>query len=158
MTWAKLVWSRTALPKTRFILWLVFLDKLKTKDRLLKISVTPDDLCPLCGENSESINHLFFACRFSKKCLDATMAWLGSNVNISSLSNLASKKWRVLVARRKIICIALSCLVYNIWQCRNEAIWLAKVKSIETMLKNIKLEVKTRSSFICAKEVDRDAI
>ena len=33
----------------------------------------------------------------------------------------------------------------------------AKVKSIEMVLKTIKLEVKSRSSFICAKEFDRDS-
>ena len=109
--WEKLVWSRTALPKTRFIRWLAFLNKLKTQlDLLHKIGVTPDDMYPLFGDNSESVNHLFFACKFNKKCLDATMAWLGSNVHIFSPSNLASKKRKVPVARKKIICTALSCL------------------------------------------------
>lgn len=125
---------------------------------LHKIGITSDDTCPLCGEHSESVNHLLFVCEFSKKCLDATMTWLGSNVIISSISNLTSKKWRVLVARRRIIiCTALSCLIYHIWQCRNVAIWQAKVKSIETVIKNIKIEVKARSSLICAKEDDKDA-
>ena len=59
--------------------------------------------------------------------------------------------------KKEIICTAPSCLVYQIWHSPNEAIWQAKVKIIEHVLKNIKLEVKARSSFISAKELDRDA-
>ena len=43
-------------PKTRFILWLAFLNKFKTKDRLFKLGVTPNESCPLCGDEREDID------------------------------------------------------------------------------------------------------
>lgn len=143
--------------QNKIILWLALLNKLKTKDRLFKMGVTPRDSCSLCSTESETINHLFFVCRFSTKCLEATLAWLGSKVQITSLSNLPSKKWRIPIARKKVFCIALSCLVYQIWKSRNEAIWQAIVKSNERVLKNLKREVKAQFSIICAKEIEKDA-
>lgn len=88
VNWASWVWSRYALPKTRLIVWLALLDKLKTKDRLFEIDLTPNDSCPLCGTNSESIKHMFFSCKFSTHCLEAVMTWL--RLKISSLGNLAT--------------------------------------------------------------------
>ena len=78
-----LVKDRT--PKIRFILWLAFLNKLKTKDWFFRIGVTPNDFCAFCGIESESITLLFFAYRFSQNCLNASMNWLGSKTKIFSL-------------------------------------------------------------------------
>ena len=52
--------------------------------------------------------------------------------------------------------IALSSLVYQIWKTRNEAIWQAKVKAIDYVLKTINYEAKARSTTIGVTEDDRD--
>ena len=65
--WVNIVWNRLSIPKTRFIFWMVALQKLKKKDKY--IGVLDNDLCPLCSIRSESNAHLFFECAFSQQCL-----------------------------------------------------------------------------------------
>ena len=67
--WDKLVWNRTSIPKSHFILQLAMLDKLKTKTRLCALGVISEDLCPICGLAPEITNHLFFHCHFSRSCI-----------------------------------------------------------------------------------------
>ena len=58
--WSKLVWNRSSIPKARFVYWMVMLNRLKTRDKLKAIGVIDDDLCPMCGDASESADHIFF--------------------------------------------------------------------------------------------------
>lgn len=64
--WSKLVWFRSNLPKHSFILWLAFLDRLHTRDRLCKWNVTTSDTCFFCNNGREEISHIF-SCKFSNK-------------------------------------------------------------------------------------------
>ncbi|KAF4354750.1 hypothetical protein F8388_026545 [Cannabis sativa] len=61
--WSKEVWSRMNTPKQSIILWLVMLNKLKTKDRLIKMGIMVQEKCSLCEEQAKSIQHLFFDCK-----------------------------------------------------------------------------------------------
>uniref|UniRef100_A0A803PE03 Reverse transcriptase domain-containing protein n=1 Tax=Cannabis sativa TaxID=3483 RepID=A0A803PE03_CANSA len=67
--WCKHVWDRLVIPKHKFILWLVLWDRLKTKDRISKYDTQVDLTCLLCGKGNESVQHLFFQCEYSSKCL-----------------------------------------------------------------------------------------
>lgn len=46
-------------PKHSFVGWLVSLDKIRTKVRLLKADICDDDICILCGQMAESTQQLF---------------------------------------------------------------------------------------------------
>ena len=61
VSWCKVVWNRCSIPKARFFFWMVMLNRLKTRDRLKAVGVLVDDICPICGEVSESIDHIFFS-------------------------------------------------------------------------------------------------
>lgn len=65
VTWSKLVWERVSLPKHRFILWLVCLQRLKTREQLAHFGMQVDQSCLLCGADIENIQHLFFNCVYS---------------------------------------------------------------------------------------------
>ena len=69
MQWDVFVWNRLSIPKARFIAWLAFSRKLKTRDRLVQMGVLTEDMCPICGLYPESVEHLFFDCCFSMQCL-----------------------------------------------------------------------------------------
>ena len=56
--WNNIVWSRCATPRSKFIAWLAFNNRLKTKHRLKLAGVVENDNCPLCGLESEIVNHL----------------------------------------------------------------------------------------------------
>lgn len=45
---------------------------------------------------------------------------------------------------RQVFTIALAAPMYQVWHCGNEAIWNAKVYTIETIVKKIQFDVKNR--------------
>ncbi|GAV80386.1 LOW QUALITY PROTEIN: zf-RVT domain-containing protein, partial [Cephalotus follicularis] len=66
VTWAKVVWYRGAIQKHSFCLWLTFRKAHLTRDKLHAFSVVQQSLCPFgCGQQ-ETIDHLFFACAYTK--------------------------------------------------------------------------------------------
>ncbi|XP_056698543.1 uncharacterized protein [Spinacia oleracea] len=83
--WARYVWNRLTIPKYRFTLWVLLLERLKTRDRLFQYGVCADNLCPLCGNYVEICAHLFFDCVYSRKFLADLMAWLGLSTHRTSV-------------------------------------------------------------------------
>ena len=69
VVWAVFVWNMSSIPKDCFILWLAVNDRLKSRDKLAALGLTPTDTCPLCGLILESHSHMFFACNYSSQCL-----------------------------------------------------------------------------------------
>ena len=65
--WRKLLWYKGAMPRFSFTLWLLILNKLPTGDRLARIGIIPSDLCSICHLQSETVNHLFFDCDYSRQ-------------------------------------------------------------------------------------------
>uniref|UniRef100_A0A2P2IQZ4 Reverse transcriptase zinc-binding domain-containing protein n=1 Tax=Rhizophora mucronata TaxID=61149 RepID=A0A2P2IQZ4_RHIMU len=57
--WFELVWGSCQFPKHSFIAWLAILNRLSTKDRLLRKGTTTDFAHSLCGPAEESGNRLF---------------------------------------------------------------------------------------------------
>ncbi|XP_056698474.1 uncharacterized protein [Spinacia oleracea] len=66
--WTNAVWDKLSIPKHRFISWLAMLERLNTKDILVKMGITADMLCFLCGSAVENHKHLFFECHYSARC------------------------------------------------------------------------------------------
>ncbi|XP_021867556.1 uncharacterized protein [Spinacia oleracea] len=148
------VWNRLTIPKHRFILWLTMLDRLKTKERLHKVGITPDDLCPICFTQVEKINHLFFTCEFSKQCRQLLMNWLGVHLNRTTITGLLKGVQRHSRGKSKkaIIFTIIARLVYNIGKARNAAVWSAKVPTVQATVACIKAEVKGRVHNLLSKK------
>uniref|UniRef100_A0A803PEX9 Reverse transcriptase domain-containing protein n=1 Tax=Cannabis sativa TaxID=3483 RepID=A0A803PEX9_CANSA len=64
------------------------LDRLKTKQRLVKFQITADAQCILCGDSEETAPHLFFCSRFSQECLGQIKDWLCWRAATTSLQNV----------------------------------------------------------------------
>lgn len=75
--WGDATWNRATIPRSRFIIWLAYHDRLKTKQHLFSLGVVEDDKCPICGNATETVAHLFFQCRFSRQCMEMLRHWLG---------------------------------------------------------------------------------
>lgn len=86
--WSSYVWNRYTQPKHRFILWLSVQNRLKTKDRLKRIGVCADDVCPICGQHGETVKHLFFQCYYSSQCIEQVLRWLGMHWNARNVFQL----------------------------------------------------------------------
>ena len=72
----KFLWNRASIPKQRFILWLTCEHKLKTRDILFCMGFIQDDRCPMCWSAADILEHIFFQCEFSAKCLASLFEWL----------------------------------------------------------------------------------
>ena len=63
--WSKAVWFLGGIPRHNFHTWLLVLDRIPTRDRLISWGINVDANCLLCNSMPESRNHLFFSCSFS---------------------------------------------------------------------------------------------
>ena len=63
--WFNIVWFHGYVPKFAFIEWMLFKDRLLTRDKLRKWGCIQEDNCALCSSGVEDCNHLFFACGYS---------------------------------------------------------------------------------------------
>ena len=86
--WATAVWNRAVIPRRRFVVWFAYHERLKTKKRLKSMGVVEDDLCPICGTQPETTEHLFFKCNFSAQCTQALVNWMGVNWSIGELKDI----------------------------------------------------------------------
>ena len=61
------VWKNIAPPKVEFMLWLALLEKLNTKDLLVKkgILLSQANVCSFCTQHQEDIDHLLLNCQCS---------------------------------------------------------------------------------------------
>ncbi|KAE8719033.1 putative FKBP-type peptidyl-prolyl cis-trans isomerase 1 [Hibiscus syriacus] len=60
--WHKLIWFPLHIPKFNLIAWMALLNKLPTKDRLLRMGISNDNTCVNCNNSYESRDHLFSQC------------------------------------------------------------------------------------------------
>ena len=119
--WRALVWFKEAVPRFAFTMWLVMHDKLPTFDRLRNVGIIDSNQCPICRNEEESADHLFFGCAYSKEVWKIVMTehssiqpmeWTAlmqvlSNAPASNLLHNSTFKKR------------LSALTYYIWMERN---------------------------------------
>ncbi|KAM6592906.1 hypothetical protein CsatA_000609 [Cannabis sativa] len=115
--WDKIVWNRFNIPKHSFIAWLVMLGKLKTKERLMRFRVIEEDLCLLCKDSSETIEHMFYSCTFSTNCLFKIKEWLCWEVTAVSLKTICRwlSKARCNGFKKKVYTAVVIALIYLIW-------------------------------------------
>lgn len=64
--WASIVWCKQSIPKHNFITWRVCKGRLPTQSHLCKLGILNTSQCFFCWNNSETLEHLFFECPFSK--------------------------------------------------------------------------------------------
>ena len=76
----------------------------------MSIGVVDNEMCPICGIQPETIDHLFFACDFSKQCVENHKSWIGVNWSIRILKDLI-RKWRLPKAKLRLVAAIFSNLV-----------------------------------------------
>ena len=67
--------------------------ELKTKDKLHEVGVTADEICPLCAATKESVQHLYFECPFSQRCLDSIETWIG--IRFKAIARMDFRKYKL---------------------------------------------------------------
>ncbi|XP_038993245.1 uncharacterized protein LOC120116936 [Hibiscus syriacus] len=67
VSWHRIIWFPAHIPKFSLIAWMATLDRLPTRDRLIRFSLVLDNGCVLCGSGIESRDHLFTDCSFAQE-------------------------------------------------------------------------------------------
>ncbi|KAI4328652.1 hypothetical protein L6164_020988 [Bauhinia variegata] len=66
----EMIWNMQALPIIKILLWKILLDKTELPTcykRLFKLKFVDDPLCPICGEDGETIEHVFLLCKWASR-------------------------------------------------------------------------------------------
>ncbi|CAA7018782.1 unnamed protein product [Microthlaspi erraticum] len=127
--WSKIVWFREAIPRASFIMWLVCLGRLPTRDRLIGWGMTVPDLCPLCLAAAESHSHLFFSCTFSEALWQAFATPMCGQIAPSNLADIIPLFQLPLISSRSQVQVCMKLLLqvvsYSLWRERNARIFTA---------------------------------
>ncbi|KAL0295524.1 UNVERIFIED_CONTAM: hypothetical protein Sangu_3196300, partial [Sesamum angustifolium] len=139
--WQGLLQGKFKIPRHGFILWLAFLEKLSTMDK--PWVPRTENGCVLCGgQISETHDHLFFKCWFSKRCLtilNHKVKFQWPYLEWQRGIMWASKRLRGNHLVNAALRATLAALVYHIWAERNSRKFAATSSSAE-LLSNRVLE------------------
>ncbi|XP_058722003.1 uncharacterized protein LOC131593512 [Vicia villosa] len=83
--WLNAMWDLNLPPKIKLFAWRFLIDRLPTKDQLLKRGLTsiPNPNCGFCGNVLESTSHLFFLCQEAREIWNHIFGWLGIKEEIN---------------------------------------------------------------------------
>ncbi|XP_058753888.1 uncharacterized protein LOC131627079 [Vicia villosa] len=126
--WKKIFFHNNVRPQVKFHLCLVLMRKTPTKDRLNKFGILTDKVYCFCQED-ETIDHLYFECRYSKRIWETILQWIGYRTNCGKWSiekewimrETNKKGWRQLLLKN-----AIAETVHMICRVRNEFIFQKK--------------------------------
>jgi hypothetical protein len=82
----KRLWKTWTPPKCKFFLWLTIRNRCWTADRLQKRGLDDPEVCPLCDQELENIQHLFCNCIFARQFWHCILSSLRL-ANLSPASN-----------------------------------------------------------------------
>ncbi|XP_062081350.1 uncharacterized protein LOC133786265 [Humulus lupulus] len=88
--WHHLVWDNTAVPKHRFLFWIIMCGRLPVRERLQKFHICQEVECVVCEADVESIQHLLFECTYSSRVLTEVKNWLKWRTPATSIHGLMS--------------------------------------------------------------------
>lgn len=78
---AKPIWS-LSIPKAALLLWRVRWNRLPTLDCLERWGMGTNDFCLLCGDEKETLEHMFFNCRVSLQVLKGCLEKTSTNITL----------------------------------------------------------------------------
>lgn len=132
--WKGAIWNSGGVPRHSFHAWLVTLNRLLTRDRLLTWGLVVPANCLLCNQGDESMDHLFFSCSFSSELwihharrIEVTPS-TGWNDSLTRMQLLPGPFWC-----KKLQLIVWQAVTYSIWQERNARLHRNTSKTITTI-------------------------
>ncbi|XP_074299465.1 uncharacterized protein LOC141630574 [Silene latifolia] len=119
-SWHPWISNSLIISRHKFNIWLIAHRRLLTMDRLVKMGIIQTNVCYMCGNDAETIDHLFFQCSFSSRCLALLQDWLKIKVPQQDfIMWWVMYRTRFLVVKQ-VIAMAVASLCYHIWLSRNK--------------------------------------
>ena len=75
--WGQFLWKGLQCKKWSVVMWLALYDRLYTRNRLFKWGAVTSQECVFCGTPSETVNHLWFECAYTRCVADIVLGWVG---------------------------------------------------------------------------------
>ncbi|KAB5561451.1 hypothetical protein DKX38_006408 [Salix brachista] len=122
-----LIWQKEHIPRHAFILWMAAQGRLRTRDRLSTTTAIPSLLCVLCNQETESHDHLYFRCHYTRAVWKTVNGHAGLTWPSMPWNQLID--WAVIAHNHRrnvnsmIARLILAASVYNVWQERNRRIF-----------------------------------
>ncbi|CAI8590018.1 unnamed protein product [Vicia faba] len=140
----KMIWKTNIQSKLKVFGWRVVLNRLPTKDQLVKRGIIRDEheeVCVFCDEKPEDLEHLLFKCKISQivwtsiyGCLD--IKEMEDHVGVCHLKKFT----QALVGKikNKKLCLIWLTILWTLWNWRNNIIFKGEVCVLDDMIMNIK--------------------
>ncbi|KAL4291690.1 hypothetical protein GQ457_14G009900 [Hibiscus cannabinus] len=149
VVWHKLVWFAQHVPKHAIISWLAFLNRLATRDRLMRMGVVNENCCIFCAAE-ESRNHLFFECVFAREVWRGVLTMCLLNRDVLDWD--AEIEWAIGFMKGNslltfILKLSLSASIYLIWEERNRRCFTGVAHTVEDILRLIREIVKIKITY-----------
>jgi hypothetical protein len=71
------VWKSWASPRCKFFIWLAFLNRCWTADRLARRGLDHPTKCLLCDQEDETMQHILLQCVFASEVCFHTLSLIG---------------------------------------------------------------------------------
>ncbi|XP_021861687.2 uncharacterized protein [Spinacia oleracea] len=146
--WKRITCNSKATPKAIFVTWLALLNRLATKDRLVKWNLNVDKQCVLCQEKEETVQHLFFECNYSSSNWKVVLQRIGVGVQRNTWEEevmWAAKKSRGSRAKDKVCSYAFTETIYAVWLQRNAKLFRNTLDSSVAVSNRILYHIACRS-------------
>ncbi|XP_050238092.1 uncharacterized protein LOC126687576 [Mercurialis annua] len=149
VSWHSIVWFPGQIPRHSFVTWLALLGRLNTKDKLIKWGVINSNVCSLCNQEAEDIEHLFFDCCFSAhiwgkvlRCNDEARQKFCWRREVSYFC----RRYKGKSVKAKLRKLWFNATVYHIWGARNNVIFNQGGIDADMIFSKIEFDVKNRAS------------
>ncbi|GJT83581.1 reverse transcriptase zinc-binding domain-containing protein [Tanacetum coccineum] len=154
VSWHQIVWFSQCTPRHTFIMWLALHGRLQTHDIMAKWNNNITLSCSLCDECNDSVTHLFFQCRYSKKVWNVIKAV----INLDQINH----EWKDIIEHLQSLNrenniksilkkIGVTVCVYMIWNVRNSRAFKNGSKDEETIIRIIKDEIRKKLASLSVK-------
>ncbi|KAE8724788.1 hypothetical protein F3Y22_tig00009942pilonHSYRG00285 [Hibiscus syriacus] len=139
--WHSLIWFPHHIPKHSLIAWMAILDRLPTRDRLIRIGINTNGIFVLCNEMIESRNHLFFDCSTASVLRGKILLLNRLNKTFSSWDDMVTwtcNTWKGKSLISTILKLAWCANIYVLWEERNRRIFKGCSRTADELLNNIR--------------------
>lgn len=139
----KEIWKSRCIPRIKFFIWLILVDRLNTKDMLqrrhLNIEGTP--ICVMCNTRAlETIDHLFFECPFAREC------WLKLGITWDTSPELLDR-YAEARASHTTPCFTEVTMIatWELWKLRNDKVFQRHQQTLALWFYNFKFQCISQS-------------
>lgn len=130
--WWRKLWDIKCIPRVRLFIWKACQNALPIKNNLYRRKCVDDPICPLCGEEVETVEHLMLRCPMTYP------VWytcpLRIDVKAWRESSFKNFLWSYMKDNPKECVGLLSYVAWEVWRARNAAIFERKKFNFHTVL------------------------